>query len=116
MSYGEDKVAHTGGCTVSVQKLKQVFVRFAWKKVIYEEIARISRVANLNRGFVPMQTFPHLNGDPIKKFQWECSMVLEVCPILCIPMAVKDPHSHNRILDTLVCHGFQVLGGMYICE
>jgi len=62
-----------------------------------------------------MQTFPHLNGDPIKKFQREGGMVLEVSPILCIPMAVEDPDSNNCILNALICLGFQVLSGMRIC-
>lgn len=62
-----------------------------------------------------MQTFPHLNGNPIKEFQWEGGVVLEVSPVLCIPMTVEDPYSNNRILNALVCRSFQVLGGMHIC-
>jgi hypothetical protein len=53
-----------------------------------------------------MQTFPHLNGDPIEEFQREGGVVLEVSPVLCISMTVKDPYSNNRILNTLVCRGF----------
>lgn len=62
-----------------------------------------------------MQTFPHLDSDPIKKFQREGGVVLEVSPVLCIPMAVEDPNGNDRILDALVCLGFQVLGGVYVC-
>jgi len=108
-------VAHIGGCIVSAQKLKQVFVRFAWKKVIYGGTARISRITNLNRSFVPMQTFPHLNSDPVEEFQREGGMVLKVSHVLCVPMAVEDPYSNSCILNTLICRGFQVLGGMHIC-
>ena len=75
---------------------------------------RRSRITNLNRSFVPMHTFPHLDGDPIKEFQWEGGMVLEVSPILCIPVSIEDPDGNDRILDTLVGLGFQVLCGMDI--
>ena len=73
------------------------------------------RITDLNRGFVPMHTFPHLDGDPIKEFQRERGVVLEVSPVLCVPVAVEDPNGDDRILDTLVGLGFQVLGGMHIC-
>lgn len=62
-----------------------------------------------------MQTFSHLDSNPIKEFQRERGVVLEVNPVLCIPVAVKDPNGNDRILDALVDLGFQVLGGMYIC-
>jgi len=41
-------------------------------------------------------------------------VVLEVSPVLCIPVSVEDPDGNDRILDTLVGLGLQVLGGMYI--
>lgn len=77
--------------------------------------ARRSRITNLNRGFVPMQAFPHLNGDPIKEFQREGGVILEVCPVLRIPVAVENPNGDNRILHTLVGLSFQILGRMHIC-
>lgn len=79
------------------------------------EISMKSQITNLNRSFVPMQTFSHLNGDPIEEFQREGSVVLKVGPVLRIPMAIQDPYSNNRILNTLVCRCFQVLSGMHIC-
>lgn len=84
------------------------------EKVIYGEVARGLQITDFNHGFVPMQTFPHLDGDPVEEFQREGGVVLEVSPVLCIPMAVEDPNGNNRILNALVCLGFQVLGGMYI--
>ena len=53
-----------------------------------------------------MHTFPHLDGDPIKEFQWEGGVVLEISPVLCIPVAVEDPDGDDRILDALVGFGF----------
>ena len=77
--------------------------------------ARMLRSTNLDRGFVPMHAFAHLDGDPIEEFQREGGVVLEVSPVLCISVAVKDPDGNNRILDTLVGLGFQILGGIDIC-
>ena len=62
-----------------------------------------------------MQTFPHLDGNPIKELQREGGVVLEVSPVLWIPIAVEDPNGDDRILDALVGLGFQILGGVYIC-
>lgn len=42
-------------------------------------------------------------------------MIFEVSPVLCVPVTVKDPDGYDCILDTLVCLGFQILGGMHIC-
>lgn len=109
------KAAHIGVCAVTVRQLRQVSVRFAWKESVVGRIARGFRITNLNRGFIPMQTFSHLDSNPIKEFQRERGVVLEVNPVLCIPVAVKDPNGNDRILDALVDLGFQVLGGMYIC-
>lgn len=69
---------------------------------------------NLNRSLVPMQAFPHLHRDPIKELQREGGVVFKISPILRIPVAIEDPNSDNRVLDTLVCLGFQVLGRMHI--
>ena len=109
------KAAHIGVCAVTVRQLRQVSVRFAWKESVVGRIARGFRITNLNRGFIPMQTFSHLDSNPIKEFQRERGVVLEVNPVLCIPVTVKDPNGNDRILDALVDLGFQVLGGMYIC-
>ena len=99
-------MAHIGGCIVSGRRPKQVSVRFAWRKCLMGGIVRKSRITNLNRSFVPMHTFPHLDGDPIKELQWEGGVVLEVSPVLCIPVPVEDPDGDDRILDTLVGFGF----------
>ena len=115
MLYGWRQTGSHWGVYCVCAEAEASFRSICLEKVIVREIARRLRTTNLNRGFVPMQTFPHLDSNPIEEFQRESGMILEVSPVLCIPMAVENPNGNNRVLDALVCLGFQVLGGMHIC-